>query len=94
MVDVLPSLPLFTFLNTRCSFYLCGVAALLCLVEGLLQQVIKVLHDVDEDTDVVHRLDQLENHDGLRAPVEVDVVFSSFLFEVPCSKIVVPETAG
>ena len=40
-----------------------------------------VLHDGDEDTGVVHRLDQLANRaDGLRARVEVDAFPSLFLF--------------
>ena len=61
--------------------------------EGLYWQVIRVLNDGDEDTEVVHRFDLLANHaDTLRACVEVDALFSLFPFEG--SKIVVPGTTG
>ena len=60
---------------------------------GLFQQVIHVLHDGDEDTEVVHRFHQLANHvDGLWARVEVDAYLSPFSLMVPCSKVVMPRT--
>ena len=83
-----------TFLNTRCRFYLRGVA-LLCFDGCPLRQVIFVLHDGEEDAETVHRLDQLANHaDGLGALVEVYAFFVPFRLRGSCSKIVVAGTPG
>ena len=66
---------------TRCQFYLRS-AAFLCFDEGLFRQVIHVLHDGEEDTEVVHLRDELANHaDGIQARGEVDAFFSLFLCE-------------
>ena len=73
---------------------MCNVE-LLCFIVGLFRQVIHLLRDGDEDTEVVHRLDELANHvDGLAARVEVDAFVSPFCLMVPWSKIVVPGTTG
>ena len=77
----------------RSQFYL-RRAAFLRLEEGLLQHVVQILHDGDEDAEVVHRLDQFAYRaQGLQARVEVDAFLSPRLFEdFPARKTVVPMT--
>ena len=55
-------------------------SCLFARARGVFLQFIQVLLDREEDANNVCRLDQLENRDdGLRADVEVDAVFSSFV---------------
>ena len=50
------------FRFTRCQVNLCSVG-LMCFDPGLFQQVIQILHDGEEDAEMVHRLDQLAYSD-------------------------------
>ena len=64
--------------NHEVSVYLCDVAF----------QCFHQFHGGDEDTEVVHRLEQLANHaDSLHACVEVPALFRCSCLTTPCSMI-------